>query len=74
MRGSSALPVEKRVTCKRCGDAYCAWLQTKAGRWYLADVWSATGVIGWATHRAAVHRCGHPKHGWEGGIGPVPGK
>jgi hypothetical protein len=28
----------KYATCKNCGNSYVTWLQSKAGKWYLADV------------------------------------
>lgn len=28
----------KYATCKNCGNNHVTWLQSKAGKWYLADV------------------------------------
>lgn len=28
----------KYATCKNCGNTHVTWLQSKAGKWYLADV------------------------------------
>lgn len=53
------VPVQKLATCKRCGDSQCAWLQNKAGKWYLASAYIVAGTHGeeLVASKAGYHKC-----------------
>ena len=49
------VPVRKTAKCKRCGSEQVAWIQSKAGKWYLAEAYFVDGQIEAA--RFGFHKC-----------------
>jgi len=57
MRGNM-VTVAKEVTCNRCGKDDCAWMQNKAGKWYLVDgVYTTDGGTTLIASKVAYHKC-----------------
>ena len=53
-------PVQKLVTCNRCGDSQVAWVQSKDGKWYLATAYVVAGGEGFQANLTDPHfkHCG----------------
>lgn len=65
MRGRSVglREVEKVVACRYCGESGLGWVQSKAGRWYLAPVLKDSSNDALYAQVFKPHRCVAPPAG-----------
>lgn len=54
-RSPGMVQVTRLATCKRCGDEQVAWVQNKAGKWYLVAAYKDGDQF--VANRFDWHRC-----------------